>query len=56
MTNDAAPAAPRILLAEVGPVDGEPVEVDDQPAADPPDAPPEDPDAQPLPQPLLIDW
>ncbi len=41
-------AAPRILLAEDG-------EVDDQPAADPPDAPPEDPDALPIPRPLLIE-
>ncbi len=58
MTNDAAPAAPRILLAEDGEaVEGVPVEVDDQPAADPPAAPPEDPDPDaPLPRPLLIDW
>ncbi len=54
MTNDSTAAAPRILLAEAEPVDGEPVEVDGQAAADPP-APPEDPDAQPLPRPPLIE-
>ncbi len=57
MTSDSTAAAPRILLADDSePTDGEPVEVDGQPAADPPNAPPEDPDARRLPRPLLIDW
>ncbi len=46
--SDNETAAPRILLAEDG-------EVDDPPAADPPDAPSEDPDALPIPRPLLIE-